>query len=117
MPAVGLVQDPHLAAAAVDRVDGLLGMARRQQDLQVWPQAGGLLRKLGSEHAAGHYDIGEQKVDLLGPAQYVVVLDNENGFAAAGLGLLTGGWRGARLGRCDAGEEQPDGGAVSRFGA
>ena len=34
-----------------------------------------------------------------------------------GVGLLTGGWRGARLGRCDAGEEQPDRGAVPRFGA
>jgi hypothetical protein len=27
VPAVGLVQDPHLAAAAVDRVDGMFGIA------------------------------------------------------------------------------------------
>ena len=64
MPAVGLVQDPDLAAAAVDRVDGMLGMAGGQKNLQVGPQAGGRLRKLGAEHAAGHHDIGEQKVDF-----------------------------------------------------
>ena len=40
VPAVGLVQDPHLAAAPVDRVDGMFGVAGGQENLQVWAAGG-----------------------------------------------------------------------------
>ena len=119
--------------------DDVLRIARREQHLERRPALGQLIGELASVHAAGHHDIAEHQIDLrdaFGNRQCVrgvgglegqiteavqlgddvaahqrVVLDDENGLAAAlrqprGLDLLDliGHLAGAR-------QIKPDGGA------
>ena len=122
----------------------MFAVAGGEKDLEFRPQARCLLGKLRPEQAARHHHIGEQQIDLRRPAQYrrcgrpvachddaiaellqlvfdirahhVVVLDDENGFAARGRGDLIKRWRAGHVGTPAPGKEKLDGGAAPRLG-